>query len=178
MLGYRIYFYATREDLEPVIHSIEVLMKFNYALTGLHTSLSFPVYSSALEIPTLGQATQDSAVGCDSYLVVPIGTQIVIREVPQISGGVRYAVDQLVNPDSIRFQSGGVREGGIIIHGLVDTTGQSNNAKVIFKIFKKYLTKSFMKQQAFYVGRNAIQLKEQGVRLTAAVQSAHEYDLA
>ena len=177
MSGHQLHFYATREDLEPAIRGIEAAASFHYARTGLHTSRVFPEYSSALEIPSLGRATGDSAVTCEAYLVVPKEEKIVIREVRQNSGDVRYAVDQLVNPHSIVFQAGGQRDGGVIIHGRAATTGQSDEAKEIFSLFRKWLKKSFEKRRAFYVGPAAMRLKEEGARLTMAVQSPKEYDL-
>jgi hypothetical protein len=178
MSGLRLHFYTTREDLEPAIRGIEAAASLRYALTGLHTSRVFPEYASALEIPSLGRATGDSAVTCEAYLVVAKQEKISIREICQNSGGTRYAVDQFVNPRSIIFQSGGVRNGGVIIHGRVATTAQSEEAKEIFSVFRKWLKKSFEKHRAFYVGPTAMRLKEEGARLTMAVQSPKEYDLA
>jgi hypothetical protein len=178
MSGHRIHFYATREDLEPAIRSIEAVASFRYALTGLHKSPVFPEYSSALEIPMLGRATSESAITCEAYLVVPKGEKISVQEIRQNSGGVRDVVDQLVNPRSIVFQSGGVRDGRVIIHGRAATTAQSEEAKEIFSLFRKWLKKNFEKRRAFYVGPVAMRLKEEGVRLTMAVQSPKEYDLA
>jgi len=178
MSGHQLHFYATREDLEPAIRGIESAASFSYALTGLHMSRVFPKYSSALEIPSLGRATGDSAVTCEAYLVVAKEEKISIREIRQNSGGMRYAVDQLVNPRSIVFQSGGVRAGGVIIHGRVATTARSEEAKEFFSLFRKWLKKNFQRHRAFYVGPAAMRLKEEGARLTMAVQSPKEYDLA
>jgi hypothetical protein len=177
MVSHQIHFYAMREDLEPVIRGIEAAANFRYALTGLHDSRTYPAYSSALEIPALGHATGDSAVLCGAYLVVAKEEKISVREVRQNSGGVRYAVDQLGNPRSIVFQSGGVRDGGVIIHGCAATTAQSEEAKEIFSLFRKWLKKNFEKRGAFYVGPAAMRQKEEGGRLTMAVQSPREYDL-
>jgi len=177
MPGHQIHFYATREDLEPAIRGIEAAASFRYALTGLHVTRAFPEYSSALEIPTLGRATGDSAVLCDAYLVVAREEKIAIREIRQNAGGTRHAVDQLINPRSIVFQPGGVRDGGVIIHGRAATTAQSKEAKEIFSLFRKWLKKSFEKRRAFYVGPAAMRLKEEGARLTMAVHSPREYDL-
>jgi hypothetical protein len=174
----QIHFYATREDLEPVIRAIEDTATFRYARTGLHTSSIYPEYLSALDIPSLGRATGDQAMMCEAYLVVRKSERIAIREIPQNCGGMRYAVDQLVNPRSIVFQSGGVRDGRVVICSRVSTTGQSEEAKAMFRLFAGRLKKSFEKRQAFYVGPSVMRLKEEGFRLTMAVQSPKEYDLA
>ena len=178
MSGHQIHFYATREDLEQVIRGIEAASSFRYALTGSHKSRSFPVYSSALEIPSLGRATGDQAMACEAFLVVRKEEKIGIREIRLSSGEMRYAVDQLVNPHSITFQPAGLWESGVIIHGRAATTGQSEEAKEIFRLFKKGLTKGYEKRRAFYVGPMAMRLKEEGYRLTMAVQSPPVFDLA
>jgi hypothetical protein len=178
MRGHAIYFYATRDDLEPVIRSIEATASFNYVLTGLQSSRIFPTYSSGLEIPSLGRATGQSAVHCEAYLVVPKETQVLIRDVPQRAGGVMYAVDQLINPDSIVFQPGGVLDDSVVISGEAGTTAQTEKATEIFSLFRKWLKNDFQRRQSFYVGPNALQLKEKGSRLTANLKSPREYDLA
>lgn len=178
MTGHRIHFYATREDLEPVFRGIEAAASFRYARTGSHASRAFPEYSSALEIPSLGRATGDQTMACEGYLVVPKEEKIEIREIRLASGGTRYAVDQLVNPRSIVFQSGGLYDVGIMIGGRAATTGQSEEANEIFSLFRKWLKKTFQKRQAFYVGPAAMRLKEEGTRLALGVHSPKEYDLA
>jgi hypothetical protein len=177
MSGHQVYFYATREDLDPVIRGVEAVAGFRYARTGLHTSQEYPEYPSALQIPSLGRATGDSTALCEAYLVVRKEEKIAVREVRQNSGEMRYAVDQLINPRSIVFQSGGLRDGRVIIHGRAATTAQSEEAKEIFSLFKKCLKKDFRKRGAFYVGPTAMRLKDEGFRLTMAEQSPKEYDL-
>jgi len=177
MIGHQIHFYATREDLEPVILGIEAASSFRYARTGMHPSRIFQEYGSALEIPSLGRATGDQATSCEAYLVVPKDEKIAVREICQKTGDTRYAVDQLVNPRSVVFQSGGVRDGRVIIYGRVATTAQSEESKEIFSLFRKWLKKKFQKRGAFYVGPMAMLMKEEGFRLTMAEQSPKEYDL-
>jgi len=178
MPGHGLYFYATREDLVPAIHAIEDRTAFRYALMGMHTMLTFPQFTSALEIPSLGEATGDQEATCDRYLVVPREAPIAVREVQLNSGGVRYAVDQLVNPNSIVFQPGGLRNDRVIISGGVTTTGQTEISKSIFRLFARWIKKGFEKRMAFYVGPAAMRLKTDGFRLTMGVQSPPLYDLA
>ena len=174
----QIHFYATRDDLEPVVREIESTGVFRYALTGLHASECYPEYLSALDIPSLGRATADQANTCDSYLVVERSEKIAIRDIRQGLLRIRYAVDQLANPRSIIFQSGGVRDGRVIIHGRVATICDSEEAKSMFRLFSRCLKKNFTKRQAFYVGPEAMRLKDDGYRLTIGVKSPKEYDLA
>lgn len=70
-----------------------------------------------------------------------------------------------------------MRGGAVIIHRCAATAAQSEEAKEIFGLFRKWLKKGFEKRRAFYVGPAAMRLKEEGARLTMAVQSPKEYDL-
>jgi len=174
----RLHFYATQADLESVIRKIEETASFCYALTGLHPTPSCPMYNSAIEIPGLGRATANSSMACNSYLVVRQGQKIAVRKIPQNAGGTRHAVDQLANPDSIIFQPAGIRGNATVIHGRIATTGITIESKTIFATFQRHFKKCFAKHAAFYVGSEAMQLKEKGFRLTMAIQSPAEFDLA
>ena len=174
----QLHFYATQSDLESVIRKIEETASFCYALTGSHPTPSYPTYNSAIEIPDLGHATADSSMGCKSYLVLRQGQKIAARKIPQNAGGTRHAVDQLANPDSITFQPAGIRGNATVIHGRIATTGTTMEAKTIFATFQRHFKKHFVKRAAFDVGPEAMQLKEQGFRLTMAIQSPPEFDLA
>jgi hypothetical protein len=174
----RLHFYATQADLESVIRKVEETASFRYALTGLHPTPSYPTYNSAIEIPDLGHATADSSMGCKSYLVLRHGQKIAVRKIPQNAGGARHAVDQLANPDSIIFQPAGISGNATVIHGRIATTGTTIEAKTIFATFQRHFRKYFAKHAAFYVGPEAMQLREKGFRLTMAIQSPPEFDLA
>src|SRR5579862_7570802 len=103
----RLY-YATANDLIPLFESVERTHGLRYTLKGLFQSKDIPFFARGADIPTLRLAAPHAnAIGCPQYLVVLATTQINIRPIQQTNGGTRYAVDQLLNPDSIVIAHGG-----------------------------------------------------------------------
>lgn len=178
MKGHSVNFFATREDLEQVLGAIEARVGIKYMLAGLHASREIPIYQSALEIPSLGMATADSSAACERYLVVPKQTNVAVRDVPQKAGGVRYAVDQLMNQDAITLCPAGRRDEGAIISGVAGTTSETRKALEIFRLYRNHIRQAFTKRQSFYLGAEAMRLKREGFRLTTSIRSPREYDLA
>jgi len=172
-----MHFYATREDLVPVIRGVEAVGTFKYVLCGLHSTRALPEYLSALDIPSLGYASNDSAPVSSAYLVIPSHAKVVVREVPQDTGAIRYAIDQLQNPFSATFQPGGRFGDTVLLYGRVATVARTKEGRSILRLFETRIKKYFEKHEAFYVGPEAARLKEQGVRLTLAVQSPPEFSL-
>jgi hypothetical protein len=173
-----MHFFATRADLVPVFRDVESKSEFRYSLCASHDCPSLKQYNSGLAIPTLGQANRESAIACAAYLVTPVGEEVSIEPVRQNAGGVRYVVDQRANSDSIWFQSGGIWTDEILLNGRVVTCSRSSESRRILGIFERRFRKLFAKRQAFYVGAEAMGLKEKGVRLTIGAQSPRDLDLA
>jgi hypothetical protein len=119
-----------------------------------------------------------NAIACPSYLVTLAGAAVRIREAPQQGGGVRYAVDQLINPDSIAFSHGGFPSAEILLYGRVGAVSDSAVAKELFRAFSSAISKEFVRLKAFWVGPQADELLRQGCRLTMGANSPTEYDLA
>jgi hypothetical protein len=110
-------------------------------------------------------------------LVLPIGTEVVIRAIRLSSGRTRYAVDQLSNPLSITFTPGGLWSSGMMLYGRVTTASSVKEAKSLLGRFERPLKKAFTKIRAFYVGPEASALLAQGMRLTLAAQTPARFDL-
>jgi hypothetical protein len=191
------YFYATREDLLAVTEEVESVMPIKYVRFGQTTKLPPKSFKSASEIPNLGIATNPSAVGCEKFLVCD--SQVVIKaralkvlaeedvnrsmienksSLTRLIGQERFAIDQLVNPETICFRSGGLWNSEILLHGGIDTASQSKPSMALMKEFKKAIQRNFTKIKAFYVGLQALGLLKSGYRLTISAQSPKEFDLA
>ena len=86
------HFYATSEDLLPVLETVERKHSLAYTLGGsIESSKLTTVYSGAA-IPTLASpAPHPNASGGYRYLVTPADVQAVIREISQRAGGIGYA---------------------------------------------------------------------------------------
>src|SRR4051812_12242091 len=98
-------FYATADDLIAVFEHVESKHRLAYTLCGLFMSPEFQSYPSGAALPSLLEpAAHPNAIAGAQYLITPADQSVVVREVPQMAGGLRYAIDQFVNPDSITIQ--------------------------------------------------------------------------
>jgi hypothetical protein len=172
-------FFAAGNDLLPVFETVEEKHGLSYTLCGLFPSREFTHLSAGREIPSLRSlAPQPSAIACPQYLVTPAGAPVAIREVPQKAGGVLYGIDQLVNPESIVVQPGGLYPPDVLLHGRIGTVSSARFAAQLQKAFAYAIAKFFERVRAFYVGPEARQLWRRGYRLTPSAQLPREYDLA
>jgi hypothetical protein len=150
-----------------------------YTLTGLFEWPDLSAVAKGEQIPTLWEmAKSPSAINCPSYLVTPADVPVQVREVPQISGGTRYAVDQLINPDSIALSHGGLFSAEILLCGRVGTVSDSPIAKALLRACLNAIAKEFVCVKAFWVGPQAVELLHHGCRLTIGADSPKEFDLA
>ena len=176
-----IPFFALRDDILPILISVESDIPLKYVLTGnfLKDELKarFSEFTSADQILHLGRATARSSVGCDSFLVCQREAPIILREIAGVDGP-RVCIDQLVNPDTVTFTPAGLLDDHTVLDGRFSTASGSPRSQALMKRFHAAIKKSFTKVQAFYVGPRARKLWEEGARLTSAVQSPREYDLA
>lgn len=172
------HFFATADDLLPVLGRVDSKRSLTYTLTGLLESPILTAVAKGNDIPTLREkATVSDAIACPSYLVTPADASVKVRKVPQNNGGMRYAVDQLINPDSVALSHGGFFGPGILLYGRIGTVSESAIAKALFRAYGNAIAKEFVRIKAFWVGPQAVELLRQGCRLTAGAQCPKEYDL-
>ena len=172
----RINFFATREDLEPLLAAVERAVPVKYVHKGRFHSPDLETYASGLEIPRLGLAPYESAVLSESYLVVLKERAVEPRSVRENDGVVRYRVDEILNPAAVTFTPGGRWGDDVLLHGVLVSSAHSE-AQTVWKPFVAYVRKSFHKIKAFWVGPHAEALLDAGKRLTIAEQSPREFDL-
>ena len=173
------HFFATKDDLLPVFAAFEAKESVKYVLTGLHRSPDLTVYQSGREIATLGlPAPHPNAGGGYNYLVALRDDTVEIRPCPQNSGGIRYAVDQLVNPRTIAVLHGGLFGPRVLLYGRVGTVSDDPVALRLYRRFSGALTKNFRRIRAFWVGPGAAEMLASGCRLTIGADSPTEVDLA
>jgi hypothetical protein len=190
------YFYAAKDDLLALTERVESMAPVKYVHFGHITELPPESFSSAARIPNLGTASHPSAVGCAKFLVCDPQTTITPRElkilteedvnrsiVPEkgplqaLIGVQQYAIDQLLNPDTICLSLGGLWKCETLLYAGVDTASQSEISQALMKRFKAAIKKTFARVKAFYVGPQAMELLKAGRRLTIAEQSPREFDL-
>ena len=172
------HFYATANDLLPIFEWVEKKHELTYNLTGLFESSRLAPIYHGIELPSLHlPAPYPSATGCPCYLVTLRATPVLVRKVPQNRGGVRFAVDQLLNPDSIILQHGGLFGSNVLLYGRVGTVSINPVATKLHRVFSSAITKHFRRIQSFWVGPEAAGLLSAGYRLTIGAKAAHECDL-
>jgi hypothetical protein len=190
------YFYATKDDLLAVTGRVESAMPIKYVRFGQTTKLPPESFKSAGQIPNIGVANHSSSVGCEKFLVCDYETIIrpeklkvltnedVTRSImankeplTALVGLDRFAVNQLLNPDTICFTPGGLWKGETLLHGSVDTASRSEGSWALMRRFRTEIRRTFVRVRAFYVGPQALMLLKSGRRLTISVQSPPDFDL-
>ena len=172
----RINFFATTEDLAPLLAAVERTLPVKYVLKGRFHNPGTRTYASSLEIPDLGCAHFESAVLNDTYLVVLKERPVEVRSVRENDGVVRYRVDALLNPAAVLFTPGGRWSEEVLLHGVL-LSSDHGESKAVMKPFAAHIRKTFHKIKAFWVGPHAEALLDAGKRLTNAEQSPREFDL-
>lgn len=172
------HFYALPEDLMVIFDLVEASQSLRYTPIETLASAKAMSFLSGAELPTLNAPPpSDSASSGHSYLVTFRDNEPVGRKIELNSGGVRYAFDQLMNPDSIELLPGARHESGAILYGRIATGSDSATSGELFGLFKRAIGKRFRKTNAFWVGPKAEEAWRQGARLTIGLASPQEYDL-
>ncbi len=170
-------FFATKDDLVPMLKQVEEKGPLKYVKFGRSLSHEVESFSRASDIPNLGIATCESAIGSDTFLVCYPESQIKVGVVNQSDGIRSFHTDQLINPDTITFSSGGMWKPDILLYGRVASASNSPISKSLMRRFQSSIKKHFVKIGACYVGPNALEALKDGKRLTIAEQSPREFDL-
>lgn len=170
-------FYATAADLIEVLAELERVRPLQYTRTGLFPAEQPTTYRSCSNIPDFGRATHPTAIANPTYLVSAAGQVIHVREVPQKSGGVLFAIDQKINPDTVALGPGGRFGNDVILYGMLGTVSESPFSKELYSFIGRGLTKAFRRQREFLVGQEALEVWKAGVRLTIGAASPRDFDL-
>jgi hypothetical protein len=173
----QLLFFATKEDLRPLLAAVERVVPIDYVLMGIYPAEVAEKYGSIEDIPNLGRATTDSASTSGEFLVVKKNCTVKTRSVAGVDGKTRYFIDQLLNPNSVTFAPGGLWDSDVLLNGRFATVHDDEGSQALIKQFAKVLRKSFRKLKAYWVGPEAERLLEAGKRLTIAAQTPREFDL-
>lgn len=175
-----IRFYAVNNDLTEVIADVEKKFSLKYILMGVYSRDELdklPIYNSGNDIPGLSHADYPDSSGCRSYLILKAEDQVKIRKIILKTGGEKYAVDQLFNPESIVLRHGGWWDSEHILFGTLSLVDSNAKSKTILSEFRKFIGKRFVKVNAFSVGFEALAELKKGTRLCVGVKSPVELDL-
>src|ERR1700730_1137386 len=177
MIRNQILFYATKQDLAPLLSSLEAQQNLQYTLTGMFDVNRLQTYFSYADIPDFGRVSHPNAIGNPTYLVSLRGTTLRIQEVPQDAGGICFGISQRLNDDTISLCSGGWYGSDVILYGSIGTISNSVASQNLYSFFAKSIRECFEKVQEFYVGPEALNRGKAGVRLTIGASSPTEFDL-
>lgn len=161
-------------------------------------------YERGEGIPNLGTATADSATACRAYLICSPRAKINVRQLSTITqsdvertsrsigrvviptdnrslqplvGVQRFAIDQLLNPNTAVLSPGGRWKEDIVLTGNFATASQTDAAQNLMRRFQASLRKICTRVRGSYVGPEAMSLLQSGARLTDAEQCPREFDL-
>ena len=173
------HFFATANDLLPVLAAVESRRRLVYTLTGHSHSPEVFSFHSAESIETLREpTTSETASTAAAYLVTEVGVPIAARPIQVRSEDkLHWAIDQLANPDSTVLWPGGFWCSDILLSGRVATCSKSAASQSLQRAFENQLKRHFSRIKAFYVGEEAARLLDSGARLTMSAQSPLEFDL-
>lgn len=173
-----IFFFATKADLEPLFSAVETERPLKYVKAGMFDTPAPMTVLSALEIPNLAIAPVGEYIIGPCWLVLDPFSDVEVRAIPQQRGGIRYAIDQLINPQSVTIRPGGVFENSAVISGEVATCTNEPFSLDLMKLFARHIRRRFTRVRGNWVGKDAERLWNAGYRLTTSVKRPKEYDLA
>lgn len=159
--------YATQNDLVNVAKSVCTRRPIEFSVMGLFDN-----------------STPDASLGPDAlrpftnYLVYERGELVVVRPVPQRNGSVKYSIDTIENRRTMVLHCGGLIENARLVASDVSAATNDKAGEEIYSAFFKVIRGTFEKIQSYYVGPEALDLFENGVRLTPTAKSPAQYDLA
>ena len=112
----RIEFFGLKNDIEDVFLCVEEKFDLKYTLTGSFEERKIVQYVSIKEISGLGISLQSMSLN-NNYIISLGAYNVIVREVPQQKGGIRYLIDSLVNPEMPNINFGGIYNETSLIAG-------------------------------------------------------------
>lgn len=177
MKSKQIIFYSTGSDIEPVLKFIEASFLLQYFEMGMFDHKPETCFSSIFQIPNFGNTTFGDWNRDRRLIILPQNQSLIIREVPQKRGGLKYAIDQFANPISAGIQLGGIYKDGILLAGTFGIIAENEFSNTLFKVFSSTIRKEFIKIGSFYLGDEAKAKLQSGWRLVTNEKSPKEFDL-
>lgn len=175
----RTFFFATPNDIVPVLERLEANAPLKFVVLGNLTTPNRPIYLHASDIPNPGVATHETGNASTAYMVSLRDTKNHMRKLVGKSGEQRWTLDNGDNEETVILTMAGLWEDGTLLPGLMDTLHQTPVAQQLMKWFLAALKQEgFTKIESWWVGKEAMEMLRSGKRLTTtAVQSPPEFDL-
>ncbi len=178
MKSKQINFFSTGSDIKPILKFIEESFPIQYFEMGMFDNNIVHSFSSIFQIPNFGRTDFGDWNKAQRLIILPTDQPIVVRNVPQKTGTMKYAVDQFANPISAGIRLGGIYKDGILIGGTFGIVAENRFSGELYKVFFSRIRKEFDKIGNFYVGKEAKDKLTSGWRLVTNEKSPKEYDLS
>jgi hypothetical protein len=174
---YQFMFFATAQDLTPVLSLLEAQKKLQYTPMRHVVTDRAQIYRSYADIPDFGRTYHPTAVSNPCYLVALQGTVVQVESIPQRTGGINFAIGQRLNKDTVTLHPGGMYDDDVLLYGSIATVSETEASLNLYDFMvEPYLTR-FTPVHEFFLGSEAFDLWKSGVRLTIAATSPAEFDL-
>lgn len=172
-----IYFFCTKNDLINILQNVEEIIQLKYVEVKSCSSPNFEEYNSLEEYKEFG-TNKSGNHQSESFLVLEKSDKLVVREVQQSVGVIKYFIDQSMNKNSISIWPGGIYDNKYLICGHVGTINTTEKAKNIFNAFQKQIKKQCVfRAGRYYVGEEAKDLYNRLRFITININQPSEYDL-
>jgi len=172
-----IQIYATRKDLLGLLADVEAACPIHYAQAGMFEHSNLVEYGAAAEIEGLGKLSVPEAGLGPILLIADRDAPFTMEPVPQRRGGVRYAVDQGLNPDSVSIVPGGQYDERTVLAGNIGTCTESQKSVRLLRAIFSIIRKKWTPIRSYAVGPEAVTVLDSGGRLAAGLNFPREYDL-
>lgn len=174
---YQLLFYATTRDLTPALSRLETQKKLQYTPMRHVVTDKAQIYLSYADIPDFGRTNHPTAVNNPAYLVAPQGTAVQVRSIPLKAGGVNFAIDQILNKDTVSLRPGGMYGHDVLLYGSIGTVSESDVSLNLYDFMVEPYLACFTKVREFFLGPEALELWKSGIRLTISATSPAKFDL-
>ena len=181
MKSKQINFFATKNDLTPLAENIESAFELQYVEMGLFDESRIGKYTSFSAIPGVGLTKCHSSPTKDHrYMVVPRELAITVREVPLRKGGMKYAIDPMLNGSCVELSPGGIFVGkeNVLILGRCGVVSSDDFSNRLYRKISLAIKRDFRKIGWVFVGKEAEEKLRIGWRLVRDEKLPRDMDLA
>jgi hypothetical protein len=172
------HFYATRTDLAEIFSVAEAAQSLTYAVCGVFDSPKATTFTHASDFLDHFGKDESADFTQQTLLVTQRSTPVVASTIRLETGQLRYAIDQLENPESVTVDLGGPAGPRLLLPGRVATASRAAVAIRLQKSFTSIFKARFRRVRAYWVGPEAYLAWQGGWRLTVSSAAAPEFDLA
>jgi len=177
MSGKRTMFFLGMADLQRLAEDMVDVGAIQFTLTGMFPHPGLKTVSRLATVDGLGTAATGRSILEPAFLVTRSGTPVNVRRVPQRDATIKYAVDQLENPDTVVLRLGGEFERRVVVAGELSTVSNTPVAAALFKSIHRVIVGRSRAVKGVRVGEAAAELWRAGYRLTDDCRSPQDFDL-